>query len=274
MKQIYCGITGHTGTIGKNLIKNNKGIIFSYFKGDITKKKQVRKWINKSKFEYVIHLAAIVPIKEVNNNKKKAYNVNTVGTSNLVDALINTKNNVSWLFFSSTSHVYSSSKSKIKENFPIKPISYYGKTKYLAEKKLKKLKNKKIKLCIGRIFSTANNSQRKNYLVPDLKNKIKKSIKKINLNNLNHFRDFISINDISKIILFFLKNKTEGIINISSGKKVKLSSIAEVIAKKYKKKINIETNSETTYLVGDNQKLKKVYKKKLNINLKDMIFNN
>ena len=102
MKQIYCGITGHTGTIGKNLIKNNKGIIFSYFKGDITKKKQVRKWINKSKFEYVIHLAAIVPIKEVNNNKKKAYNVNTVGTSNLVDALINTKNNVSWLFFSST----------------------------------------------------------------------------------------------------------------------------------------------------------------------------
>ena len=76
------------------------------------------------------------------------------------------------------------------------------------------------------------------------------------------------------MIFLFLKNKTEGIINISSGKKVKLSSIAEVIAKKYKKKINIETNSETTYLVGDNQKLKKIYKKKLNINLKDMIFNN
>ena len=38
-KKIICGITGSTGSIGKNLIKNTKNFKFIYFKKDITKKK-------------------------------------------------------------------------------------------------------------------------------------------------------------------------------------------------------------------------------------------
>ena len=70
------------------------------------------------------------------------------------------------VFFFSTSHVYQSSKKKILDQIK-KPISYYGKTKLLAENFIiKKLKNTKIKYCIGRIFSV--NKNQKNYLVPDL----------------------------------------------------------------------------------------------------------
>ena len=49
-----------------------------------------------------------------------------------------------------------------------------------------------------------NKNQRKNYLIPDLKNKSKLN-KKIILKNLNHYRDFISLEDISKIIIMLLK---------------------------------------------------------------------
>ena len=35
--------------------------------------KWIKKWIRNSQFNYLIHLAAIVPIKEVNKNKKNAY---------------------------------------------------------------------------------------------------------------------------------------------------------------------------------------------------------
>ena len=91
--------------------------------------------------------------------------------------------------------MYQSSKKKILESDKKKPISYYGKTKLLAENFIiKKLKNTKIKYCIGRIFSTSNKNQKKNYLVPDLIKKIKKTKKKITLNNLNHYRDFITMN--------------------------------------------------------------------------------
>ena len=273
VQKIHCGITGHTGSIGRNLIKLYRDkIVFYPFKGDVTKKKQISKWIKSKKFDHLIHLAAIVPIKEVNNNKKKAYKVNTLGTKNIVDIITKEKKQLDWVFFASTSHVYSSSKKKITENTKINPISYYGKTKFLAEKEISKLKKIGTKVCIGRIFSTTNNYQRKNYLVPDLKNKIKKAKKKIILNNLNHYRDFISIKDITKIIFYFLKKNFFGIINISSGKKTKLSNIAKIIAKHYDKDVIIQNNTHSTSLLSDNSLLKKNYRFKLNTNIRSMIF--
>lgn len=271
--QITCGITGHSGTIGRNLIKSSKKIRFIYFKGNIINKKDVKNWIKENSFEYLIHLAAIVPIREVNKNKKKALLVNTKGTANLVEAILNNDNAIKWSFLASTSHVYSSSKKKIKENFSKKPISYYGKTKLLAEQNFIKLKKRKIKVCIGRIFSTANNSQRANYLVPDLKRRIKNAKKKIKLENLNHYRDFISIKDIVKILKYFMKNEIKGVYNISSSKKIRLTEIAKIISKHYKKVITFELNKNPTYLIGNNFRLRKIYKKKIDTKLKKIIFN-
>ena len=100
------------------------------------------------------------------------------------------------VFFSSTSHVYKPSNSKLNEKSKIDPISYYGLTKLKAEKYIIDNLEGKINYCIGRIFSTTNKNQKKNYLVPDLKKKIKKAKTKLVLKNLNHYRDFISMNDI------------------------------------------------------------------------------
>ena len=94
----------------------------------------------------------------------------------------------------------------------------------------------------------------------------------IKLENLNHYRDFISIEDIAKIILHFLKKKISGIINLSTGKPTNLATIAKLISRKYKKQIKINSNNKPTYLVGDNTLLKKIYKKRLITNLNKMIF--
>ena len=50
------------------------------------------------RFDHLIHLAAIVPIKEVNDNKKKAYKVNTLGTKNIVDIITKEKKQLDWVF--------------------------------------------------------------------------------------------------------------------------------------------------------------------------------
>lgn len=265
------GLTGSTGSLGKNLILNNRGIKFICFKGDIRNKIKISSWIQKNNFDALIHLAAIVPIKVVNKNKKKAYNVNYIGTKNIVDCLISS--NIKWFFFSSTSHVYESTKKKIKETSKVSPISYYGKTKYLAEKYIiKKLLHTKTKYCIGRIFSTSNNNQKQNYLIPDLNKKIKKVKKLIKLNDLNHYRDFISMEDISEIIYLLLNKKYQGIINLGSGKPTFLKDIAQKISQKFKKKIYFDDNKNTTFLIANNNQLKKIYKKKLNKSLEKMIF--
>ena len=266
------GLTGSSGSLGKVLLKYNKKRKIKSFKDDITKRKKVFNWIKKNNFDAVIHLAAIVPIKTVNNNKIKAKNVNFKGTKNIVDACLD--NNVSWIFFSSTSHVYNSSKNKIAESYPTKPISFYGRTKLQAEKYIiKRFEKNKTSYCIGRIFSTTNKDQKKGYLIPDLKKRIKKSKKKIILKNLNHFRDFISMISISKIIFSLLDKRYKGIINIASGKRLHLKDIAKLILKKYNKK-NYEfiDNKIETSLIGNISKLNKITKLKIDDPIKRLIF--
>ena len=73
---IRCGITGSNGSIGSVVIKTISSFNFIKFNGDITNKIDVEKWIKKNNFDLIIHLAAIVPIKLVNENKKKAFDVN------------------------------------------------------------------------------------------------------------------------------------------------------------------------------------------------------
>ena len=60
--------------------------------------------------------------------------------------------------------------------------------------------------------------------------------------NLNHYRDFISMQEISRIILKLYKKRYKGIINIGSGQSVHLKDIAKIICRKYKKKFHFEDN--------------------------------
>ena len=159
------GITGSSGSLGKIFLKNFKDKVFC-FKGDVRNIQIIEKWIKKNNINIIIHLAAIVPIKKVNNNLKTAYDVNFIGTKNIIDASV--KFQLKWFFFASTSHVYKYSKRDISETNKKRPVSYYGKTKLMAENYIiKKLENLSIPYCIGRIFSTANKNQKKNYKVPD-----------------------------------------------------------------------------------------------------------
>ena len=164
-------------------------------------------------------------------------------------------------------------KKKISERSKIDPISYYGKTKLLAEKYIiKQLQKSSTVYCIGRIFSTTNKNQKNNYLVPDLKKKIKKSKNKILLHNLSHYRDFISMKDIAKIIFCLFKKRFKGIINIASGREIYLKDIAIYISKYYKKKVEFKDNNKKTHLIANTNKLKKIYKKKMIQNLRELIF--
>ena len=57
-----CGITGSKGNLGKTFIKSYKKLKYIKFKGNITNKKDVTDWIKKSKVDYIIHFAALVPV--------------------------------------------------------------------------------------------------------------------------------------------------------------------------------------------------------------------
>ena len=83
-----------------------------------------------------------------------------------------------------------------------------------------------------------NKNQKRNYLVPDLKYKIKRSKKKIGFGvNLNHYRDFISMEDISKIIFVLLRKKFNGVLNLGSGRSIFLKDIGRPLRLNTKKEV-------------------------------------
>lgn len=255
-----CGITGHSGILGKS-IQKNLNFKFIKFNGDITKLKEVEKWVSKNNFDYLIHLAAIVPTSIVEKDYFESKKVNYIGTKNLINSLIKFRKDIKLFFFSSTSHVYNSKSkfSKLSEKSLTKPYTKYGKTKLLAENYIKKkLKRAKIKYCIGRIFSFTHKNQDLSFVVPNLFKKIKKSKSKNEvLKNLNHFRDFISIDDICMAIELIIKKEIAGVYNIGTGKKIQLSKIASFFAKKFKVRLKIISNKNPTYLISNNKKLKR-----------------
>ena len=262
MKDVI-GITGATGNLGKKFYKlYKKKFIIKKFNGDIRKKKDIVNWLKLFKFKAIIHLAAIVPVKDVEKNYFKALSINHIGTRNLIDCIIKYHVNLEWFFYSSTSHVYAASKNPIAENFKIKPTSKYGRTKLLGENEIiKKLKNSNIKYSIGRIFSVSDNKN-KTFFINNLKEKFKTKSKVVILNNLNHYRDFLNTHQICKIIYKLYIKKFNGIINIGSGKKTLLKKIALDLSKKKKKKIffNIKKHEISTYIIANISKLKKTLK--------------
>jgi hypothetical protein len=81
------------------------------------------------------------------------------------------------------------------------------------------------------------------------------------------------MSDISNIIIFLYKKKYKGILNIASGKKIHLKDIALAILKKYKvKNFEFIDNKNPSTLIGNNKKLMKLRKFKLENNIEKLIF--
>jgi len=257
---LKCGITGASGILGE-AIRKKLNYNFIIFKGRIENKKIVNQWVKNNNFDIIIHLAAIVPINIVNKNFYKAKKVNYGGTKNLIDSILKFKPNLKWFFFSSTSHVYKISKKFKKINEKSKPIpsTKYGMTKLKAENYIvSKLKKSKIKYSIGRIFSFSGIHQKPPYLIPSLIIKIKKNKKQtIFFEDLNHYRDFLSLEDICKAINILRKYSAIGIYNICSGEALLIQDIAKYISKKFNIKCKFK-ESKKTFLIGDANKLNKL----------------
>ena len=254
-------ITGAKGLLGSLLIKllNKKKIPYLTYNYNINDKRKLDKWLKKnSEIEYFFHFAAITTPSTVKKDIKLANLTNIYSLKNIIKIL---KNNDIWFFFPSSSHVYEASKKKLTEKSKTKPISYYGKTKLIGENLFKKYKSKKLKFCIGRIFSVYHNNQKKPFLLPSIKDLVKKSTKRtIKIENGNSVRDFIHAERVIKIIFKLSQLKAKGTYNIANGKGKSVIKFLEENIKINKKFI---PTGEKNYIVGDIKKLKKKLNEKV-----------
>ncbi|MHB8032538.1 UDP-glucose 4-epimerase [Clostridium botulinum] len=155
-------VSGGAGFIGSNLVDklinlgHNVCIIDNLSTGNINnvnKKAQlyindildpnVSKIFEKEKFDIVYHLAAQIDVQKSITNPIFDSNVNVCGTINIINNCVNY--NVKKIVYSSSAAVYGHPEYlPIDEGHGIRPISYYGLSKYTAEEYI-------------RVFSNLNN---------------------------------------------------------------------------------------------------------------------
>ena len=253
-------ITGGTGLLGSYFYRKYKGkyrIIKYPFR--IEKFSKFQNWLNNKKFDFFIHFASIT--NNNNSNSKKINLVNVKSSLNLLKSIQKKKiKNFKYFLFISTSHVYGFSKNKIKENKKRIPYSAYGNSKKRVEDFIIDNRNKFFfKIGIARIFNITGPKQRDGYFIPDI---IKKMRKKNNIKNINHFRDFIHVDDVCESIINIMERKFESPINISSGKKINLVDVCKNINKLYFNKELSYEKKRGRDLFGSNKLLKSLGKNK------------
>ena len=275
-----------------NLSRSSKYNIFDknkFLKIDISSKK-IPKILAKKKIHSVIHAAAYSFPPESEDNKKIYYKNNILKTKIFINYCSNHK--IEKFIFFSSSNVYKFNFRKIsavKENQKLKPSNYYGKTKLIIEKYLKKkIKN----FYILRLFNVAGYMNRKNFY--EYKGKYRRifpvineaSRKKIpfNLNLLKSknkiifpARDFIHIRDFLEIISKIIKVKkpSKYILNVGYSKLVYLDKIIESFEKKLNKKVSfkkhISNKGNLNYTLCNNSQIKNKLKIKFKFNFEDIV---
>jgi dTDP-4-dehydrorhamnose reductase len=99
----------------------------------------INKFLNK-KYSIIINCAAMARMTECEKKPNKAFQVNVIGTLNLVKAINKYKKNIRLIHISSDA-VYPSTKGNYSEKSVLKPYNFYGWTKLCSELIVKKLKN-------------------------------------------------------------------------------------------------------------------------------------
>ncbi|MDO8658550.1 MAG: NAD(P)-dependent oxidoreductase [Candidatus Levybacteria bacterium] len=141
MNKIKILITGSKGTLGSYVSKIFKDkkyelLLTSRMDFDITNKSQIEKYMLKTCPDFVIHLAAKTNVDECERDSQNALLVNTTATEHIAQAC---KKIGSKLIFISTTAVFDGKKKGYTESDIPGPINTYGKTKLMAEEKIKEI---------------------------------------------------------------------------------------------------------------------------------------
>lgn len=150
-------VTGVHGQLGYDIVRELKSRnipdnnIFGCDRDvmDITNRDSVSKILNEFKPDVVFHCAAWTNVELAEDEYDNAYNVNVIGTKNIVDEC---KNIGAKLIYISTDYVFDGTKNGLYEiSDEANPVNAYGKTKYLGEEEAKKY-NKSFIVRISWVF--------------------------------------------------------------------------------------------------------------------------
>ena len=261
-KILITGINSFTGKhLEKYLKEKNFEVVGTTSKTcDITNKEDIVNVLNKFKPNFIIHLAGISFAAHKNN--EDFYKINTIGTTNLLDAILQTNLKVEKIILSSSATVYGNQgKEVLDESLCPKPANHYGASKYSMECLASGYFNK-LPIIITRPFNYTGLGQAQHFLIPKIVSHFKENKKEIELGNLDVKREFNDVSFVCEVYskLLITKEKSQ-IVNIASQNPIALLDVIKLMNKISGYEIKVLVNpafvrkDEIKILCGSSKKL-------------------
>ena len=240
---LIIGIDSFTGVHLSSYLKNSGYNIFGTNRKscDITKKEDIRKTIQEINPNYIIHLAGIS--FPAHGDNEDFYRVNTIGSINILDILVELNIKPKKIILSSSATIYGNQGVEVlNESLCPKPTNHYGASKYSMEVLAQNYFNK-LNIIITRPFNYTGVGQNKNFLIPKIVNHFREAKRIIELGNLDVSREFNDIGFICECYKRILESSINSeTINICSGRGIKLLDVIEIMNDIAKYTIRVEIN--------------------------------
>jgi nucleoside-diphosphate-sugar epimerase len=235
---LITGINGFTGVHLERYLAENGFDVYGtvidtplsskHFQCDITQMDQVDTIIAELRPDYLIHIAGISFPGE--KNASLIYDVNVIGTENIIRSLINHRVTLKKVIIASSATVYGDQGEEVlDESMCPKPLNHYGCSK-LSMEHISAHYFDKLNIIITRPFNYTGIGQEKHFLIPKIVSHYKEGKREIELGNLNVAREF---NDIDYIIGNYYKlliSEAKSItVNLSSNHPVKLLDVIDMM---------------------------------------------
>jgi len=223
-------ITGAEGFTGRHLLKEltKHGYECIGLKSDLLDKDAILSEVVTVSPNYVIHLASISFTAEVDTNK--IYNVNVVGSMNLLEAISKLKEPPENVILASTAAVYGvAGKAFQDEEMEPAPVSHYACSKLCMEHLAKNYANF-FPITIVRPFNYTGPGHGEKFLIPKIVKAYKTGQTQIELGNLDVFREFNDVRDVCTIYRIIMSSSPAfGAVNICTGRSLSLLKIIEIM---------------------------------------------
>lgn len=227
---------------------------------DLTNRQKLREVIAHISPDYVIHLAGISNV--IHENTDALYQVNCLGTLNLLAALQEEKIPVKKIILASSAYVYGNfvnhkTANLISEKSCPKPINHYAMSKLSMEYMALGL-YESLPIVITRPFNYTGVGQQNYVLVPKILHHFVTRAPKIFLGNTHVYREFNDVRMVAeayKGLLIFAKPGTT--VNICTGKSHNLQEILHLCSKISNHKLDVFIDlqlvrkNEAIHLSGD-----------------------
>jgi nucleoside-diphosphate-sugar epimerase len=227
---------------------------------DLTKPASIRELFQDTRPDYVIHLAAVSFVGH--DDATGFYAVNTVGTTNLLDAVEATGLGLRRIIIASSANVYGNADVEpITEATPPAPVNHYAASK-LAMEILVRGYSGRLPIVLTRPFNYTGVGQAANFLVPKLVAHFAQRRPCVELGNLDVVRDFSDVRAIAQAyVRLITADVPGGVTNLCSGVGRSLRWILEQLSDLSDHQLEVRVNpdfvrsSEVNRLVGSSSRM-------------------